>query len=218
LARAYTRFENALALSECSPIVSAGPSAAMLLAEVACTADRPLQRVAMLRTRNLIAAVLSEEIDIGLTHASSLDRELAGRDWPAGLVRQVLLTWRPVRAFATLAPRGRRTLNLDWEAASLGGRLNRLYAEKRAAAASGRWPCDSFEMAVALLRRGAVRSIVIPEIYLNPADAALRREPIAGAQEDALVAVFREADAGRWRWLLDADTWLELAQRLPLRQ
>lgn len=207
LVRAYERFRAELDLSICSPVVSTGPSAATLLGEVACKAQLSMRRAAFIRTRSAIGALRQDEIDIALLHGSSLRESLKGRDLPEDLVQRDLLKWRPVRARLAERAREGAMIAMQWEPGSLGERLANAYSAVRDDGSRlTTWPCDSFLLALDLLRRGVVAEVVAPDIYV-PADSTLVVESIPDAAADSLVALIRRADAADWDTLLDERCW-----------
>jgi hypothetical protein len=100
LVQAYKRFREELDRSVSSPLVSSGPSAATLLAEVAADAGMSLKHAAFLRSDKAVEALQHDEVDIAMLHGSSLKRVLGGRALPEGLTCRHLLPWRPVRTTA----------------------------------------------------------------------------------------------------------------------
>jgi hypothetical protein len=72
------------------------------------------------------------------------------------------------------------------------------------------WPCDSFLLALDLVRRGVVAEVVVPDIYLARPDPGLQVDPMPQAEPDELVALYRQADDSDWSDLLDPQRWQAL--------
>lgn len=212
LVQAYERFRAELERSVSSPVVSSGPSAATLLAKVAAEAGISLSRAAFLRSDKAVEALQHDEIDIAMLHGSSLQRVLDGRALPEGLTCRHLLAWRPVRVRSAATGARRARLRIAWEPNSLGDRLAKADPQPKTEGATGplTWPCDSFLLALDLLRRGVVAEVVVPDIYLPRADPGLEVEPMPQAGPDELVALYRQADDADWADLLDPPRWQAL--------
>jgi hypothetical protein len=202
-----------------APRISAGTCATFLLGQVLVALGRQLPRLAIVRSRDALQALRSDQVDVALVHGSSLgmgpsqlQRELGG-----GITGFALAGWEAVsiRRDEAGEPGQRERFHACWESGSLGARLNQDPGTGSATEAvpTVGLPCQSFLHAIELVRRGLIAEAVVPDLYLpKPASGLVVAKPEAPAK-DQLVAVYRTAEGPRWAWLLDRSIWEQVVER-----
>lgn len=215
----YTAFSQELDDLGRAPRVSAGTCATFLLGEVLAELGRKLPRLAIVRSRDALPALKSDEIDVALVHGSSvgmgpsqLQRELG-----EGITGFALVGWETVIVRQDEADeRGQRErFHACWELGSLGARLNQETSPVSSPEADPTvgLPCQSFLHAIELVRRGLVAEAVVPDLYLPKPALGLIVEKPEAPTKDQLVAVYRTAEGPRWVWLLDRSVWERVVKR-----
>ena len=215
----YSEFAEELDELGHAPLVSAGTSAMLLLVEVLGVLGRQFPRVSVVRSRDIWHALNSDEVDIAITHGSSVGLALGvhRKELKPGLLGHALLDWQSVLVKRTEGGRANGGGNFRplWQPGSLGDQLYRtatqpVAAQKRSEAAI---PCQSFLHAVELVRRGLICDAVVPDIYVTHPAVDFVLEPTELPVRDQLVAICRAEEQPRWAWLFERSVWERVAKR-----
>ncbi len=207
LVRAYRIFAESREDLVRFPRVSAGTRASLLLSAYLAKAGQRAGRLMVVRSRDAVEALRSETIDVALVHESSLGDFDVRAAMSSDLEARRLLRWSSVE----VQPRNPQAspVMLAWEPGSLGAALNAFYLESpKEDRAATIFHATSFSHALELARRGIVKRLILPDIYLVESDQRdlIVQQP-ARPYADHLVILFRSDDLGRLNWLLHLETW-----------
>lgn len=217
LVRAFRRLISAHMDLSSFPRVSAGSCASLLLLEYLGDCCWPTSRIVLVRSEDALKALRKEEIDVAIVHESSicgvLDQDRVALRGGVDLVR--LLRWHAV---VVRSPEGdpaqtrQIPRSAHWEAAGVGGRLNRLSpsgAQGRTRGTSG-YRATSFLQALEMVRRRLIQMTILPDIYLAQRDLDLEITLPRRQHSECLVAAYRRSEYSRVEWLLDPNRWNRL--------
>jgi hypothetical protein len=215
----YIPFATELAVLGHAPRVSAGTCATFMLAAVLSTITPRLPRCDVVRSRDVLPALESCEIDMAFVHGRSigLHGDASRYEIKREIVGLPVLTWRAVivRRVLGSAMQEARVAHASWQAGSTGELINlgyHLLPPPKPDMSFG-IPCQSFLHAIELVRRGLVEEVVVPDIYLPPYEPSLVITVPEKTAVDQLVAVCRTHELPRWAALADPAAWDAIASR-----
>lgn len=212
LALAFDRFDTEITEITSSARVSAGTSFSLLLLTFLQQQGRLLKRIALLRSHQVLDALIQDEIDVAFLHRESLPFQLnQERQTVIAKIEAVpILVWQAkvICPKADKSSHGNLQTTIEWEVGSMGERLSNIIDPvKRLSNPSLRIQCHSFLECIELVRRGLVEQAVVPDIYLRSSEPDLKLlEPEKPCQGD-LIALYRSNERSRWDWLLDKQSW-----------
>ncbi len=218
LAAAFDRFDRTLAELTSSPRVSAGTSVSLLLLAFLQQQGRSLKRFALFRSRQVLDALMQDEIDLAFLHGESIGFR-RGRDKQrlAPKIEAVsVLQWQ-AKVICPKTDSRQATLPavIEWEPGSTGERLAQVLTRSNGISSKGlRVRCRSFLESIELVRRGLVQQAVVPDIYLRSSEPDLEVLTPEKLHQGDLIAVYRADERSRWDWLLDKQSW-EKARNQP---
>lgn len=217
LVAAFERFDSELTGLTGSPRLSAGTSVSLLLLAFLQQQGRSLERFAFFRSRQVLDALLQDEIDLAFLHGESIGFT-AGRDKQrvaSKLEAVSVIEWNAkIICPKNQSKQGILPAVIEWESGSTGERLAQIITQSNELSSNSlRVRCRSFLESIELVRRGLVGQAVVPDIYLRSVESDLRVLTPEKLHQGDLIAIYRTDERSRWEWLLDKTSWEKVVNR-----
>lgn len=215
---AFNRFDDELNEMASSPRVSAGASISLLLLSFLQQQKRVLGRFSLLRSRQVIQALMDDQIDVAFLHNESLKLPLdIKKQTVVPKIEAVsLLEWQ-AKVISPKVDNSKLKGVIEWERGSMGERLSQLLPSGNWSPNNGyglRIQSHSFLEAIEMVRRGLVGQAVVPDIYLRASEPDLKvLDPEKPGRGD-IIALYRVDEYERWDWLLDKQSWEKIRNQI----